>query len=241
MTRGSPEHDSMTGPRYAIYFLPAPEEPLYRFGCAVLGYDAYGDSGRALPAAISTAADWDALTQQPRQYGFHATLKAPFHLADSTDEVELRHALDAMASERRSIPLIEPEATTLGSFLAVTPKSPSTPLHQLANDCVVGFDRFRAPLSPSARQQRTDKGLSPQQITNLDLWGYPYVFEEFRFHMTLTGPIKANERTKVLLILQRLMAETGADKPIAIDRLVLLRQDSPQSPFRVISHAQLAR
>ena len=37
----------MSPPRYAIYFVPAPDSDLYRFGAHALGYDAF--SGDPLP------------------------------------------------------------------------------------------------------------------------------------------------------------------------------------------------
>src|SRR5215468_10868409 len=65
------------GPRYAIYFAPAPESSLWRFGSATIGYNAA--SGRDIPATPPVGyehAVWDRLTEEPRRYGFHATLKA---------------------------------------------------------------------------------------------------------------------------------------------------------------------
>jgi hypothetical protein len=32
-------------------------------------------------------------------------------------------------------------------------------------------------------------GLNQSQVANLDRWGYPYLFADFRFHMTLTGKV----------------------------------------------------
>src|SRR5262249_30663264 len=52
------------------------------------------------------------------------------------------------------------------------------------------------------REQRLSAGLSERQIENLDRWGYPYVFEDFRFHLTLTGPIDAERRASILALLQ---------------------------------------
>src|SRR6516164_4703887 len=75
-------------------------------------------------------------------------------------------------------------------------------LDRLAADGVMAFDRFRRPLTAHERGQRLGAGLSQRQIENLDRWGYPYVFEDFRFHLTLTGPIDADRRGSVLALLQ---------------------------------------
>ena len=37
--------------------------------------------------------------------------------------------------------------------------------------------------------KRRAAGLSPEQDTNLVEWGYPYVLDQFRFHITLTGKL----------------------------------------------------
>ena len=73
----------MSKPRYAVYYAPAADSALWRFGSATLGYDAL--TGEDLPFAVPPGCDlalWPAFTEEPRRYGFHATLKAPFELAD---------------------------------------------------------------------------------------------------------------------------------------------------------------
>ena len=73
-------------PRYAIYYVPAPDSDLDRFGAQLLGYDAFSGEDLPLPDGILPAApDWHDLTSDPRKYGFHATLKAPMSLAPRQD------------------------------------------------------------------------------------------------------------------------------------------------------------
>ena len=74
----------------------------------------------------------------------------------------------------------------IGGFVAIVPATPSPGLDELAADCVTGFERFRLPMTAQERSRRLAAGLSQHQTANLERWGYPYVFEEFRFHMTLT-------------------------------------------------------
>ena len=77
-------------PRYAIYFTPPPGSDLHRFGSAVLGYDCVTGAKLTPPADIAVdAEEWRRLTEEPRRYGFHATLKAPFRLAPGTTEAGL--------------------------------------------------------------------------------------------------------------------------------------------------------
>lgn len=229
-----------SGPRYAIYFVPAPDRPIYRFGCAALGYDCYTGEEVAHPVCDELpAAEWSALAREPRTYGFHATLKAPFRLPPAIEEQELIDALNAFAAVPRAIPAIAPCVRLLGPFVAIMPRAPCAALDDLAARCVVEFDRFRAPLTSVERERRLAGGLAAAEAANLERWGYPYVFDAFRFHLTLTGPAPAERRDIILPIMQRAFARACGDRAVAVDRVALLRQDDAQARFRVLAHADL--
>ena len=108
-------------------------------------------------------------------------------------------------------------------------------LEQLAADCVSAFDCFRAPLTREDRARRNPAKLTPRQRDYLDRWGYPYVMEEFRFHMTLTGRLETPRREPIVAMLQDRFADLGIER-LAIDRLVLFRQNDNGSRFHVIGH-----
>ena len=161
-------------PRYAIYYTSAPESALDRFGASLLGYDTH--SGEDLPFPDGLPPDWRDLTQDPRKYGFHATLKAPMALAPGKDEDQLLAACAAFSAEPRSIPVIEPIVDLISGFIALVPAKPSAALEALAADCVRDFDPFRATMTEHDRARRNPAKLSPRQVEYLDRWGYPYVF-----------------------------------------------------------------
>ena len=183
-------------PRYAIYFVPAADSALYRFGAAMLGYDCYtgNDVGFPDPLPMEHAA-WRDLTGEPRRYGFHATLKAPFQLANGGDETELVDAFQHFSRSIEAVPIFEPIVATLQGFVAIVPSAANPAIDRLAAACVTSFDRFRAPLSAHDRDRRTI-GLSERQTGNLDRWGYPFVFDDFRLHLTLTGRLGADRRPR---------------------------------------------
>jgi putative phosphonate metabolism protein len=226
-------------PRYAIYYASAADSELDRFGAHLLGYDAFRGEDLPFPDGIEhTLPDWRDLTQDPRKYGFHATLKAPMPLAGGKTEQELLDACEAFAGTARPIPVISPVVNAIGDFIAIVPSQPSAELQQLAADAVTGFEHFRAPLTPQDRARRNPDRLPPKQREYLDRWGYPYVMEEFRFHMTLTGRLPADRRESVLAILR----QRFTDLPIvtlAVDRIALFRQDDPASRFRVLHDFRL--
>jgi hypothetical protein len=227
-------------PRYAVYFMPAADSDLYRFGSAVLQYDGYTGRPVAPPDECAADADaWRKATEEPRRYGFHATLKAPFYLAPSCTEAQLVSAFQSFAALGRKAAVVEPEIATLSGFTALVPLQANPAVESLAADCTTIFDAFRAPMSARERARRLTSGLNPSQVANLDRWGYPYLFADYRFHMTLTGRIEAGRREPTVATLRRAFERMCGAKPIAIDRLALVRQDTPEAAFRVLSHAPL--
>jgi len=230
----------VAGPRFAIYFVPAAASALYRFGAAVLGYDCYTGEALARPREIGlTEAAWAALTAEPRSYGFHATLKAPFRLRDEFDHHDLIAELQTLALATTTIPMLEAAVALIGGFVAVVPTMASPALDKLAADAVMAFERFRAPMSAQERSRRLAAGLSPRQTANLDRFGYPYVFEEFRFHMTLTERIGPDRRDAIHALLRDAFAQACRSGAIRVDRLALMRQDRAGAPFRVMAHARV--
>src|SRR5262249_3852085 len=205
----------MDEPRYAPYFVPPADSPLHCVGAGFLGYDCYTGERLRHPQDITlTASEWEQLTHEPRKYGFHATLKAPFRLLPPFTEMDLAAELERFAAIPRTLPAIEPAIRSLARFIAVVAAKPSVALDRLAADGVMAFDRFRRPLTSHEREHRLGAGLSERQIENLDRWGYPYVFEDFRFHLTLTGPIDADRRGSVLALLQARFDDiNGGDSP----------------------------
>lgn len=227
--------------RYALYYVPSAASELYRFGASVIGYDAYTASELPFPgAALNAFADWRDMTSEPRKYGFHATLKAPFALKDGATETDLLAAFGDFARMPRAIPQIAPVVRSIGSFIAAVPDVPVDALNALADDCVRAFDHLRAPLTGHDRARRLKSPLSDNQIRHLDRWGYPYVFEEFRFHMTLSGSLPQEKREPAQQFLQS-QFETLALRALTIDSLTLLRQEGSSARFVVVKQAALTR
>jgi putative phosphonate metabolism protein len=231
----------MDDTRYAIYFVPPASSDLYRFGAAFLGFDCYTGADLGCPDDIELdSGEWAELTSEPRKYGFHATLKAPFRLAPGVTAADLTAELQRFAAIPRALPAIAPAIQPLGRFIALVPGERSEEVDRLAADCVMGFDRFRRPLTAQEKDRRLGAGLTEGQVRNLDRWGYPYVFDDFRFHMTLTGPIEADRRAAIVALLQARFNRVNGSNAVPIARLALARQDVPSAPFRVVSQADLA-
>jgi hypothetical protein len=180
----------MTYTRFAIYDAPI-DDALADFGAAWLGWDVR--TGRVTRQADVPCLD--DITMTPRKYGFHGTLKPPFRLADghTLDELQARAAdLAERCAPAQSGGL---QLTTLGGFLALTPTGDLSGLERVASACVLDLDTFRAPATGAELARRRSAGLSLRQGALMLKWGYPYVMEEFRFHMTLSGRLAQADRT----------------------------------------------
>jgi hypothetical protein len=226
------------GPRYAIYFTPGPLSPLARFGAGVTGYD---------PAAGADAAQFEldgisgrslrAATEAPRKYGFHATLVAPFYL-NGRSETGVLEGLTRFCAGTGPVPLGPLDVGLLGDFIVLTPRTENPALDELARRCVEFFDSFRAPLTAADLARRSHGRLSARQRAHLDRWGYPYVFEDFRFHMTLTGALTGAEKECFLSALAKAYKPL-LDHVYEIDALSLMRQRTSGSRFEVIARRVL--
>lgn len=220
--------------------MPAAQSQLYRYGSSVLGYDCYTGNAVDFPKNFGVRADdWSEFTEPPRRYGFHATLKAPFYLSPACTEEQLGRAVENFAALGHPIHTFLPTVRALGDFCAIVPLKAVPALDALAASCTTIFDSFRAPMSPQERARRIALGLSQSQIQNLDLWGYPYVLSDFRFHLTLTGNVPARRQSKILAVLLAGFHRMNDEQPVAVDRLALLKQESLDTPFRVISESTL--
>jgi ribose 1,5-bisphosphokinase len=199
--------------RYALYYTPAPHSAWARFG-----------------------ADWlaqpDPRLDHPRRYGFHATFKAPFRLRPGAKLEDLIGELEAFARARQVFSVPELERQRLDDFLALVPAQPDPRLDALAAQCVKQFDRWRAPLDALELDRRRREPLTQRQEALLARWGYPHVLEEYRFHLSLTGPLRGAPEPA---------APALPDEPLDVDAVSLCEECAPGATFRVLHRAPFAR
>lgn len=204
--------------RFAIYYAPA--GALADFGAAWLGWDAARGRAVAHPAVQGLPRPLDQITETPRKYGLHGTIKPPFRLAPGTTPADLDHAAAALCARLAPISLPGLALARLGGFLALVPQGDTGALSRLAAEVVTDLDRFRAAPTPAEIERRRPERLDPRQRHYLEQWGYPYVMEAFRFHITLTGALPEAEAAQVQAILAPLIAP-HLPAPCPIDTLCL--------------------
>ncbi|WP_127751753.1 DUF1045 domain-containing protein [Devosia sp. 1566] len=217
-------------PRYAIYYAPDVSDPLWARANQWLGRDPVTGSMVREPIPPLGREELDGLTVSARRYGFHATIKAPMALASDASEAELQDALARFAAEHAPLYLGRLELVSLHGFLALIPQA-NEALQDLAAHVVESFEPFRAPLSLKDQARRAAAGLTPRQQELLGAYGYPYVFEEFQFHMTLTDRLGKADHDRVLAAAEAWFAPVLATS-VRLDRICLFVEPSPGEPFR---------
>ena len=127
----------------------------------------------------------------------------------------------------------------LAGFLALRECMASTPLQALADACVEYLDPFRAPSSGAELARRRRAGLAPRQDEMLRRWGYPYVFDDWVFHMTLTRKLSAAEKL-VLMPTAEAHFTAATRVPRRVNDICLFVQPLPGEPFVIRERLRLA-
>ena len=216
--------------RHAIYFAPRPGTEFHALGSRWIGRDAFTGEVLGQPDVPGIA----VASAEPRRYGFHATLKPPFALRESMTCEALLRAVAALAGREGDVS-IRLRVAVLDGFLALVPTEPSDALQRLAESVVHDLDGFRRPASEAELARRRSAPLSPRQEQHLADWGYPYVLEDFRFHMTLTERQPAADVERLAAAAEAHFAPVLV-APVAVDGLTLFAEPSPGAAFLATRH-----
>lgn len=202
--------------RFAVYY--APEAGRFADATAQwLGWDPVTGTEVSQP---DLGVDLAALTADPRKYGFHGTIKPPFRLADGVDAATLGTAVAALARTLAPVQMQGLQFLALAGFLALVPTGDTAALSALAATVVTVLDPLRAPLTAAERARRRPDRLTPRQCDLLDHYGYPYVLEEFQFHLTLSGPLTAAQHALLCPLATACLAP-HLHQPFAVSALCL--------------------
>lgn len=220
--------------RFALYYAPDIHDALWDRASIWLGRDpATGELLEGAVAGIERSRLLN-LTQSASRYGFHATIKPPMALAGGMTETDLRAALEDFAARHAPVPLGQLQIASLDGFLALVPDPDNDHLLDFAAHVVEDFEPFRAPLDPRDHAARAARGLSDRQLELLGAYGYPYVFDQFQFHMTLTDRLAPEDRDD-LMEAARTWFGPALEAPLLLDRLVLYHEPESGKPFRRVA------
>lgn len=234
------EAPSTPAHRYALYFAPLADSAWWDAGSEWLGRCAARQRLLAQPSVAGVSApEQQRLTQAPRRYGWHATLKAPFALAPGADLQALHAALRGICRAHQPFAMPALKATRLDDFLALVPEGESHAIDALAGDCVTGLQPLAAALSQAELARRRAAGLSPQEDALLLRWGYPFVLERFRFHLSLTGSLRGTSPAIVEALRQDAARRFGALPPLRFDTVSLFAEPQPGADFVLVEQMRL--
>ena len=229
--------------RYAVYFAPNPGSLGWLAGSHWLGRCAALLQPLQQLAIDGVAADTlHRLTAAPRRYGWHATLKAPFALAPGTDWITLHQAVQDVA--RGLLPCVLPplQVERIDDFLALVPARShpaNAQIQEAAAACVTALQPLAAPLSDADLARRRAVGLTPRQDALLQRWGYPFVLDEFRFHLSITGSLAQVAPSTQALVLDAAQ-EFFADLPtLKFNSLALFAEPTPGADFVLLDHLEM--
>lgn len=224
--------------RYAIYYAPAVDDPLWQHANSWLGRDPANAGPVGTVDGISRER-LDGLTESARRYGFHATLRAPMRLRDGRSREELEEALAVFAASHKPAVIGMLEVASLDGFIALVPQPQQVPLTVFVADLVESFEPFRAPMSVEEKMRRTAGGrLNPRQLELIERFGYPYVLEQFQFHMTLTDRLVPEDVPEMMQLARQVFSgEMGT--PRMLDRIVLYHEAEAGAPFMRVAEFEL--
>lgn len=226
--------------RVALYAAPAPGTEWWERGSEWLGRCAFRGVTLAQPAVTGlTAEPMAALTADPRRYGWHATLKAPWRLASGLDLGALRERVGDVCGKHRTIERLDLQVTRLGNFLALCPSQPPVELAALAADCVRRLQHLAAPLTDAELAHRRRQPLSAEEEELLRAWGYPWVLHRFRFHFSLTGSISGLPESDVGALMRAAQAHFTGLPPLTLDRLSIFIEASAGADFSLLEQLPL--
>lgn len=226
--------------RYAIYYCPLFGSPWWDRGCRWVGRRAEDDCDVVQPVldGIDPQA-FRAITREPRRYGWHATLKAPFALRPEFDYSALRERVQGICRLRvpQDMPCLA--VRRLGNFLALVPAEKSHALALTAQLCVTDLQDMVVPLAQAELDRRRRTPLTPRQDHLLLEWGYPFVLDEYRFHLSLTGSLDGLSDASIQALEAGARHWFGALPPLDFCTIAVFAEPSPGANFLLIEHFAL--
>jgi putative phosphonate metabolism protein len=221
--------------RVGLYYCPREDDPLFAAGASWLGRNPASGAPVSQPGIPGI----EAITAEPRAYGFHATLKPPMRLTLGRSWSELERAVETLARQIAPFTLPKLAVTNVQGFLALREALPSPPLQALADACVMETDEFRAPASEAELARRRRTPLTASQEAMLVRYGYPYVLSTWFFHMTLTGRLSPDEHVAWRPAAERFFAMAVA-APRVVTEICLFTQRAPGAPFVIARRVPLS-
>lgn len=230
----------LTPYRCAVYFTPPPFSDWWLAGSQWLGRCAIRGTSYAPPdIAGMTPTQFQACTAEPRRYGWHGTLKAPFTLPPGKTTADLVLRMQALGNRLCAFTMPALRVHVLEDFLALRPEGDTTHMDAIAAACVKDLHDMAMPLSPAELERRRKTTLTAAQDHLLVQWGYPWVLEHFRFHLSLTGPLQQMTPDQRRALLDAAQAHFHALAPCRFEHLALFIEPEKGADFQLAHLVEL--
>ena len=225
--------------RFAIYYVPPESNYLTRFAASWFGWDVYQGIKVNYPVFCNLTHDIEEVTGAPSKYGFHGTLKAPFCLAPDRTIDELRLSLSTLTRYTKKFEIPSICLRIMSGFIAIVPTVQNEKINFLAKKCLEDLDTFRKAETLENLNKRRASGLSASEKHHLLKWGYPYVLDDFHFHLTMTSKLPSKVLKNVFSVLSSEL-QVILKAPLLIDKICLLGESNRHGKFEVIEEFSLA-
>ena len=219
--------------RYAIYYVPSENSELDLFGKCWLGWDPYKgvETTKSDLSKLPSFKKFSSLVLTPKQYGFHGTIKAPFRLKNEYTYNDLENKVREISKQIHSFYFDQLIIKKLGNFIGLIPTN-NLKINAVSNKFVEELDYLRDELSESEIKKRKPHKLTSNQKQMLFKWGYPYVFNEFKFHLTLTSKLNVVEIDEVFRSLQNILKQVNLNK-ISFNNICIFGQKNDEKFYFV--------
>ena len=226
--------------RYAVYFAPNVEQQWWADASQWLGRCAVSQQLNVQPLIAGVSAKRFAeLTEHPRRYGFHATMRAPFVLTSQYQPTDLIDRVNMLCRDVKPFVLPRLQVTLMDQFLALVPERHAAQVTLLEEQCVKVLNDCAEPLGPEELSRRRSAGLSAQEDALLLRWGYPYVLERYRFHCSLTGSLAKASPKEVSALTQAAHQHFDHLPPCVFDALAIFVEPTRGADFVLLQQCPL--
>jgi hypothetical protein len=224
--------------RYAIYYTPRPGTPLAAFGRSWFGRANDGVTLQAFSEAGLAGACPKTTVSHGNYPGLHAVFRNSFRLRDGIGTDALKGRLISFTRRRRPVETGPLTLARAGRYLALRPVEAKPALDWLAAQCVAAFDGYVTTPGNVDTDADEEGQLNDHQRLLLSSFGDPHVLSEYRFQITLTGPLDGAHLERVAQALWPMLEEICAEG-VHVDGLSLCGRPDARTPMRLIGRYRL--
>ena len=223
--------------RYAIYYTPQPGTALASFGRSWFGRANDGATLQAFSASGLPGSGFAKIPAAPGRYtGLHALFRTPFALREDVGLDDLKSRAISFAARRTAVETGPLTLARSGRYLVLRPIEQQPAIDQLAAQCISAFEDFAVPDGDNGAD---NKHLSEYQRRLLKSFGHPHVKSEYRFCITLTGPLDAAHLERVSQALWPVLEDICASG-VTVDGLSLFGDPGDRTSMRLLGRYGLA-